>query len=91
MEDELRAGLRESYGRKARERDLDAIRPWKAEERLRFLNLLQAEDRRTLLELGAGPGKDGVFFRDQGLEAACIDFSPEMVVLSARARASRRA
>ena len=55
MEDELRAGLRESYDRKARERDLDHIRSWKAEERLRFLNLLQAKDRRTLLEPGAGP------------------------------------
>jgi hypothetical protein len=53
VEDELRAGLRESYGRKAR-------------ERLRFLNVLQAKDRRTLLESGAGPGKDGVFFGIKG-------------------------
>ncbi len=59
MEDEPRASLRESYGRKARERDLDAIQPWKSEERLRFLTLLQSEERRTLLELNAGPGKDG--------------------------------
>jgi SAM-dependent methyltransferase len=81
VEDELRAGLRESYGRKARERDLDAIQPWKAEERLRFLNLLQGEGRHTLLELGAGPGKDSVFFRDYGLDVVCIDLSPEMVAL----------
>ncbi|MDQ4128606.1 MAG: class I SAM-dependent methyltransferase [Actinomycetota bacterium] len=73
--------MRESYGCKARERDLDAIRPWKADERLRFLNLLQAEGRRTLLELGAGPGKDGAFFRDRGLDVICIDLSPEMVAL----------
>ena len=90
MEDELQAGLRESYGRKTRERDLDAIRPWKAEERLRFLNLLQAEDRRTLLELGAGPGKDSAFFRDRGLDVVCIDLSPEMVALC-ESKASRRA
>ena len=81
MEDELRAGLRESYGRKARERDLHAIQPWKSEERLRFLALLGDEGRRTLLELGAGPGKDGEFFRDRGLEVLCTDLSPEMVAL----------
>lgn len=81
MEDELRAGLRESYGRKARERGLSAVKPWKAEERLRFLALLQEEERRTLLELGAGPGKDGEFFRDHGLDVLCTDLSPEMVAL----------
>jgi SAM-dependent methyltransferase len=81
VEGELRACLRESYGRKARERDLSAVPPWKAEERLRFLGLLRSEGRRTLLELGAGPGKDGGFFRDHGLDVTCIDLSPEMVAL----------
>lgn len=81
MEDELRAGLRESYGRKARERDLSAVKPWTAEERLRFLALLRSEGARTLLELGAGPGKDGEFFRDRGLDVVCTDLSPEMVAL----------
>ena len=81
MEDELRAGLRESYGRKARERDLDPVQPWKATERQRFLRLLQDEGRRTLLELGAGPGKDGGFFRDNGMDVVCTDLSPEMVAL----------
>ena len=81
MEDELRADLRESYGRKARERDLNAVPPWKAEERRRFLALLQDEGGSTLLELGAGPGKDGEFFRDHGLDVLCTDLSPEIVAL----------
>jgi len=81
VEDELRAGLRESYGRKARERDLNAVPPWKAEERRRFLALLQDEGRSTLLELGAGSGRDGEFFRDHGLDVLCTDLSPEMVAL----------
>ena len=81
MEDELRACLRESYGRKAHERDLAAVQPWKAEERARFLRLLQGEGRRSLLELGSGPGKDGAFFRDNGLDVLCTDLSPEMVAL----------
>jgi SAM-dependent methyltransferase len=81
VEDELRACLRESYGRKARERDLAAVRPWKTEEKRRFLALLEDEGRSTLLELGAGPGKDGEFFRDHGLDVFCTDLSPEMVAL----------
>ncbi len=81
VEDELRACLRESYGRKARERDLSPVQPWKAGERRRFLALLQEEGGRALLELGAGPGKDGEFFRDHGLDVVCTDLSPEMVAL----------
>ncbi len=83
VEDELRSGLRESYARKARERDLSPLQPWKTEERRRFLALLLDEEGRTLLELGAGPGKDGKFFRDHGVEVVCTDLSPEMVALSA--------
>jgi SAM-dependent methyltransferase len=81
VRDELRAGLRESYDRKARERNLRPVQPWKAEEQLRFLAMLQSEGARTLLELGAGPGKDGEFFRDHGLDVVCTDLSPEMIEL----------
>ena len=45
--------------------------------------LLRSEEVRTLLELAAGPGKDGEFFRDSGLERVCTDLSPEMVALCA--------
>ncbi len=45
--------------------------------------LLRSEEVRTLLELGAGPGKDGEFFRDSGLEMVCTDLSPEMLALCA--------
>jgi SAM-dependent methyltransferase len=34
-----------------------------------------------MLELGAGPGKDGEFFRDHGLCVFCTDLLPEMVAL----------
>jgi len=43
--------------------------------------MLQSEGARTLLELGAGPGKDGEFFRDHGLDVVCTDLSPEMIEL----------
>ena len=81
MRDELRVGLRESYDRKARERNLRPVQPWKAEERLCFLAMLRSEEARALLELGAGPGKDGEFFRDHGLDVVCTDLSPEMIEL----------
>jgi SAM-dependent methyltransferase len=79
MVDELRENLRMSYGPTAQARDARPLEAWKVEERRRFLELLQREGRRNMLELGAGPGKDGAFFAAQGLEVLCTDLSPEMV------------
>ena len=54
---------------------------WKAEERAHFLSLLQGENKQTLLEIGAGPGRDSLFFKEQGLLVTCIDLSPKMIEL----------
>src|SRR5712691_10870796 len=67
MNNELRSNLRESFNRKAQDRDRAIMQAWKVEERLSFLLLLQ-QHTRTLLELGAGTGKDGKLFQDHGLE-----------------------
>ena len=48
-------------------------------ERARFLSLLQKENKQTLLEIGAGHGRDSLFFQDQGLIVTCIDLSPAMI------------
>jgi SAM-dependent methyltransferase len=53
--------------------------PWKVHERWRYLELLRSEGRTRLLELGAGTGVHGKFFRQQGLDVVCTDLSPEMV------------
>lgn len=79
--EQLINGLRESYNCKAEERDKDEIVSWKIEERYRFLSLLQEEDKRRLLEIGAGTGMHGKFFQDSGLEVICTDLSPENVRL----------
>lgn len=79
MNQKLRNNLRQSYDRKAEERDTRTIQAWKLAERQAFLSLLQQEQKRTLLEIGAGTGIDGKFFQEQGLEVVCIDLSPEMV------------
>ena len=81
MNNELRSNLRESYNRKAQDRDRATTQAWKVEERRNFLLLLQQQHTRTLLELGAGTGRDGQFFQDHGLEVTCIDLSPAMVDL----------
>ena len=81
MNNELRSNLRESYNRKAQDRDRAIMPAWKVEERRSFLLLLQQQHTRTLLELGAGTGRDGKFFQDHGLEVTCIDLSPAMVNL----------
>ena len=78
---ELRNDLREAYGRKALERESYPSADWKIKVRQEFLALLQAEQKQTLLELGAGPGRDARFFQDNGLQVTCIDLSPELVEL----------
>ncbi|MGE5249412.1 MAG: class I SAM-dependent methyltransferase [Bacteroidota bacterium] len=77
----LRNDLREAYDRYAQERDASPMEEWKVMERAAFLSALQKEHKRSLLEIGAGPGRDGRFFREQGLEVVCIDLSPAMVEL----------
>lgn len=81
MDQKLRNNLRQSYCRKAQERDARTIQAWKLAERQAFLSLLRQEQKQTLLEIGAGTGIDGKFFQEQGLEVTCTDLSPEMIRL----------
>lgn len=73
------ASLRTTYDRNADERDRGEVAAWKQRERQRFLDLLRAEGRESLLEIGAGTGKDGLFFQQHGLDVTCTDLSPTMV------------
>ncbi len=57
------------------------MQDWKIKERADFLALLQQEQKKSLLEIGAGTGRDSKFFQEQGLETVCIDLSPAMVAL----------
>ena len=77
----LKNNLIESYNKYAHERDAYKKEAWKIEERANFLALLQSKEKRSLLEMGAGPGHDSKFFQDTGLAVTCIDLSPEMVKL----------
>jgi SAM-dependent methyltransferase len=79
--EDVTAALREAYDRSAGDRDRAPVASWKDEERRRFLDALRAAGARTLLEVGAGTGKDGLFFREHGLDVTCTDLSPAMVAL----------
>jgi hypothetical protein len=52
------AELRKAYDLSAVDRDGRTISAWKQRERRAFFELLNLEEKTTLLEIGAGPGKD---------------------------------
>lgn len=71
--------LRKAYDGSAAARDAGELDPWKLAEREAFLRRLQDEGLRRLLEIGAGPGHYGAYFKAAGLDVVCTDLSPEMV------------
>jgi SAM-dependent methyltransferase len=76
------ATLRMAYNHEeAERRDRKEKDSWKISERQQFLKLLQQQGKTTLLEIGAGTGKDSLFFQDNGLQVVCTDLSPAMVNL----------
>lgn len=76
-----RTHLREAYDKFAQVRESSPMEAWKMAERSRFLAALQKENKKTLLEIGAGTGRDSRYFQDQGLDVVCIDLSPAMINL----------
>ena len=77
----IKDNLREAYNKKAEVRDAKTMQDWKMKERDLFLSLLLHEGKESLLEIGAGTGKDSTYFQEAGLEVVCIDLSPENIKL----------
>ena len=77
----IKQELRKTYDLSATDRDGRDISLWKQEERQSFLELIKKEQKTTLLEIGAGPGKDSRFFQDHDLQVISTDLSPQMVQL----------
>lgn len=77
----MRTNLILAYNQQAQQRNQSEIEEWKAAERALFLSMLKNEGKRSLLEVGAGHGRDSKFFQDNGFHVTCIDLSPEMVRL----------
>ena len=79
MYDQVITNLLEFYNRDVERRDSSEYPAWKREERQHFLSLLQQEGKTSLLEIGAGTGRDSQFFQEQGFDVTSTDLSPEMV------------
>lgn len=81
MTNPLEKNMIEAYNEQASNRDSIKTQEWKENERKTFLNYLEQANSRRLLEVGAGPGKDSLYFKEQGLHTFSTDVSPEMVKL----------
>lgn len=74
--------LQKAYsGESIYKRDRTRKEDWKVAERQQFLDSLQHERKKTLLEIGAGTGTDALFFQRSGMSVTCTDLSPSMVAL----------
>ncbi len=73
--------LRRAYDAQAEQRDRRPVQAWRQALWSQFLQSLQAEGMKSLLEIGAGTGQAGRFFQEAGMKVVCSDLSPEMVRL----------
>jgi SAM-dependent methyltransferase len=74
-EQELRSFYDGEVSRRAA-RELD---PERVSRRERFIGLLAARGCRNMLEIGCGPGRDGVHFVRAGVEYVGVDLAPKAV------------
>ncbi|WP_240189948.1 class I SAM-dependent methyltransferase [Bacillus sp. P14.5] len=75
----LKENLIVSYDAEAQRRSQEEDPEWKVAERENFLGWMIEENSSSVLDLGAGPGKDSLFFKENGIQPLAIDISPEMV------------
>lgn len=81
MQDQQKDILKDSYDKHAHVREKNAVQEWKIGPRKLFLELMKKEGKAALLDLGAGTGRDGCFFKGHGMDVTAIDLSGEMVKL----------
>lgn len=76
---DLKKNLSDAYDRQSKQRNQTQTQDWKIHEREAFLQRLRDEKKHTMLEIGAGPGKDSLFFSQNGVDVHATDLSEEMV------------
>ena len=67
--------LAEFYNRRAASGWDHPLSPRRVEERQRFISLLKSEGRHDVLEIGSGPGQDGLKFVQAGIHYTGVDLS----------------
>jgi SAM-dependent methyltransferase len=75
----IKSNLKKYYDQEAALRDLSEKEEWKKTQRSHFYNYIKAENKKTLLEIGAGTGSDSQYFMDCGLRVVAVDLSEVMV------------
>ncbi len=88
--DRLETDLRAYYDQEAGRRAVRVLDPRRVEHRKAFADLLVAERRGRLVEIGTGPGRDAAEFLARGLAVAGVDLSAEHVRLSREAGVDAR-
>ena len=78
---EIKKSLSETYDKKSGDRNKNPMESWKIKERDIFYSYLKNENKVSLLEIGAGPGRDSLFFHEKGMETLSTDLSPESIEL----------
>ena len=78
---DIKVDLIKAYDNDANRRANAKKQQWKKRERKVFLGYLKHEKMQTLLELGAGTGEDGSYFKKHGLSVTVTDISQEHIRL----------
>jgi cyclopropane fatty-acyl-phospholipid synthase-like methyltransferase len=81
MTNGIKEALRQSYNNFAHEREKNEQQEWKIKTRDSFLKFLINEGKESLLDIGAGVGRDSKFFKDNYINVTAVDLSDEMVKL----------
>lgn len=68
----------DKYAEKFEELTKDLLEKYLLDESLLFIKNLQGK---KILDLGSGPGRDSLFFKNKGLKPICIDISEKMIEL----------
>ena len=77
---DFKENIKKYYNQEAELRNNKSVKPdWKIQARAKFCGLIKQENKKTLIELGAGAGYDSLFFMDSGLTVTAVDISIEMV------------
>ena len=75
---DIKSDLVQYYDRDAAHRSESGIQDWNLSHRSTFLDRCRERDCETILEVGSGPGRDSLFFEENGLRAFPSDLSGEM-------------
>ena len=80
MDKSFKENIKTYYNQDAARRNSQRTRaPWKRKIRKNFYKIIKRENKKTLLELGAGAGFDSLFFMKKGIQVTAVDIADENI------------